>query len=120
VTSCWLALLPGAGPCDGQLRKCHLIKRQVISREVYSAMLRDGFDRTTANQAARLAAWDDRAWVWGCGGPTGIGGHHGRLDHSRTLRIPYAMLPGALLEFAGHYDLMWYLDREYNNEGGTT
>lgn len=93
---CWLADLPGAGECDGQLRKCHLIKRQTIVREI-----------------GKRYAWDPAVWVWGCGGPTGIGGHHGMLDFSRTLRIPRAMLPPELEAFAAEHEIDWWLDREY-------
>lgn len=93
---CWLAELPDAGPCDGRLRKCHLIPKQTIKREV-----------------GKAAMWDDRAWVWGCGGPTGIGGHHGMLDYSRTLRVPRAALPVAVEAFAAEVGLTWWLDREY-------
>lgn len=96
--SCWFASLPGAGPCDGQLRKCHLIPKQLIGREV-------------GKQRKHL--WDPRVLVDGCGGPTGIGGHHGQLDYSRTLRIPRDMLPAAVEEFAAEHGLTWWLDREY-------
>lgn len=98
---CWFAAnVIGCGPCDGQLRKCHLIPHRLLCREL---RLRRGHP----------TAWDERAWVWGCGGPTGIGGHHGMLDHSRTLRIPRAVLPEGLEEFAAELGLEWWLDREY-------
>ena len=98
---CWFAQnVIGCGPCDGQVRKCHLIPHQLLCREL---RLRKGHP----------TAWDDRVWVWGCGGPTGIGGHHGMLDHSRTLRIPRASLPEGLEEFAAEVGLTWWLDREY-------
>lgn len=81
-------------PCDGRLVRCHLVKQQVIQRR--------GHD-----------PWDSRAWVWGCGGPQGNGGHHGMLDQSRKLRIPRERLPAAVEEFASELDLVWWLDREY-------
>lgn len=93
---CWFADLPGAGPCDGVLRKCHLIPKQKIKREV-----------------GKAAMWDERVWVWGCGGPTGIGGHHGMLDYSRKLRVPRDRLPEAVEAFAEQHGLGWWLDREY-------
>lgn len=93
---CWFAALPGAGPCSGRLRKCHLVPAQLIRREVGAA-----------------AAWDSRTWVWGCGGPTGIGGHHGMLDVARTLRIPRHRLPAEVEKFAAEHRLGWWLDREY-------
>lgn len=102
MTGCWLAkngvhergAMP---PCDGRLRKCHLIAKQEMRRRKMA--LRD--------------QWDPRVWVWGCGGVAGNGGHHGMLDHSRTLRIPRDRLPPALEEFARDHDLVWWLTREY-------
>lgn len=91
---CWLAQF-SEKPCDGRLRRCHLIPKQVIKRE------------------AQLSVWDARSWVWGCGGPTGVGGHHGMLDSSRTLRIPRDRLPAGLEEFAAELGLSWWLDRTY-------
>lgn len=93
---CFFADLPGAGPCDGKLRKCHLIAKQTIGRELGAAF-----------------KWDDRTWVWGCGGPMGCSGHHGMLDYSRTLRVPRERLPAALEQFAEETGLVWYLEREY-------
>lgn len=93
--SCWLAQFTGR-PCDGKLRKCHLIPKQVVKREV-----------------GRNFMWDERTWVWACGGPTGIGGHHGMLDASRTLRIPRDRLPMKVEGFAEQHGLGWWLDREY-------
>jgi hypothetical protein len=84
-------------PCDGRLVKAHLIRRQVLRRLV-----------------GPQAEHDDRTWVWSCGGPVGMGGHHGMLDYARTIRIPRERLPGALEEFvAEHPQLAYWLDREY-------
>lgn len=96
--ACWFASLPGAGPCDGRLVKCHLIRRQTIRRE-----------------AGREHEKDPRSWVWGCGGITGIGGHHGMLDWAgvRCLRVPRDRLPGNLEVFAAEVGLTWWLEREY-------
>lgn len=91
-------------PCDGRLVKAHLIPRQLLLREI-------------AVERSAGAVWDDRVWVWACGGITGVSGHHGMLDASRTLRIPRAALPPDLEEFADEHGLGWWLDREY---GGTT
>jgi hypothetical protein len=94
--ACWLAKLPGAGECDGRLRKCHLISRQTIVREV-----------------GKRYAWDPAVWVWGCGGAMGVSGHHGMLDYSRKLRIPRVMLPPELEAFAEKHGIVWWLDRTY-------
>ena len=89
-------------PCDGELVRVHLIPRQRLRKELDPALV---------SWAIHWPA----TWVWGCGGPTGIGGHHGELDHSRTLRIPRAALPPLLEEFAETYGLTWWLDREYGS-----
>jgi CTP synthase (UTP-ammonia lyase) len=105
MTGCWIAEhVPGSGPCDGALVKAHLIAAQRIRRE-----LRAG--RTDAELDALV--WDERVWVPVCGGPTGIGGHHGALDYARTVRIPFAALPAGLVEFAREHGLMWALEHEY-------
>lgn len=86
-------------PCDGRLVRCHLIPKQVIRRVDPGAV------------------WDDRAWVWGCGGITGCSGHHGALDQSRTLRLPRGVLPSWLDDFAAEFGLGWWLDRTYGPLG---
>lgn len=93
---CFFAGLDGAGPCYGKLRKCHLIPAQFIKREVGKSHI-----------------WDDRVWVWGCGGPMGCSGHHGMLDYSRTLRVPRERLPAGVEAFAVEHGVDWWLDREY-------
>lgn len=102
MTPCWFAQnVPNAGPCDGSLIKAHLIPRQLMRRELTPEQYKE-------------AQWDPRGWVWGCGGVTGLGGHHGRLDVARTLRIPFDRLSPDLLAFARDYGLEWWLLREYN------
>lgn len=81
-------------PCDGRLVRCHLIPKQIIRR-------------------ARGKVWDDRAWVWACGGPIGNAGHHGMLDTSKTLRLPRVAIPDETEEFAAELGLEWWLDRTY-------
>ena len=80
--------------CDGRLVRCHLIPKPLIQQ--YGGKV-----------------WDRRAWVWGCGGPTGMSGHHGMLDYSRTLRIPRRCLPAGTEQFASELGLLWFLDRTY-------
>jgi hypothetical protein len=97
---CWLGafgvmeLGDPVPPCDGRLVRCHLISRQTIKK-------------------AGGKVWDRRAWVWGCGGPTGLAGHHGMLDNSRTLRLPRGALPAGVEELAYELGLLYWLDREY-------
>lgn len=80
--------------CDGKLVKCHLLPRQLLRRH-------------------RIDEMAPGSWVWGCGGPTGLGGHHGMFDAGRTLRIPRETLPGETELLAVKAGLVWYLDRVY-------
>jgi hypothetical protein len=97
---CFFASLPGAGSCDGRLRRVHLIPRQLLKREFGPSL-------------GEKLAEDPRTWVPGCGGGMGISGHHGMLDYSRTLRVPRGRLPEGVEEFAAQHGLSWWLDREY-------
>ena len=98
---CWFAAnVIACGPCDGQLVRCHLIPKQLLKRE---------FGKVLGKKLAE----DPATWVPGCGGPTGIGGHHGMLDQSRTVRITRIELPDELELFAANHGLSWWLDREY-------
>lgn len=63
---CWLAKFDPEHECSGLVVRCHLIKEQ---------WLRDHLGMTVVER------WHPDFWVPGCGGPTGIGGHHGRLDY---------------------------------------
>jgi hypothetical protein len=92
---CWFVRFADT-PCDGRLVRCHLISRQQLRRAGYPELVED-----------------PRTWVPGCGGPTGIGGHHGQLDFSRTLRVPLFALPTATLLLAEEIGLDWWLEREY-------
>jgi hypothetical protein len=83
-------------PCDGQLVKCHLIPKATLRRNRLGSHV-----------------WDSCVWVWGCGGPTGIAGHHGMFDHSRTLKLPRSAIPESTVLFAQQNHLVWFLDREY-------
>jgi hypothetical protein len=93
--NCWLKQFADT-PCDGQLVRCHLIPRQLLTREGHSDLITDR-----------------RTWVPGCGGPTGIGGHHGELDTSRKLRIPLWRIPTETLLLLEEIGLGWWLEREY-------
>jgi hypothetical protein len=84
--------------CDGRLIRAHLIRQQVLKREL--------------NAGPSVLA-DPRLWVWCCGGPTGAAGHHGALDTARTLRIPRHRLPEGFLALTEELGLGWWVDREY-------
>jgi hypothetical protein len=86
-------------PCDGELIRAHLIPKQLLIREGLNPM-------------------DPRTFVWACGGPTGLGGHHGMLDQSRKLRVAREALPALLEQFAFEQGLGWYLDRTYLRGAG--
>jgi hypothetical protein len=81
------------GPCDGQLVRCHLLPQRLLKRH-------------------RHDPWDARAWVWGCGGAVGVGGHHGRYD-AHFLLLPRDKVPAAVEELADELGLTWYLDRNF-------
>lgn len=83
-------------PCEGRLVKCHLIKRTIIRQYV-----------------GKNHEWDDEVWRWGCGGIMGNAGHHGMLDHSRTLRLPRSAIPEETEQWAEAHNLVWFLDHEY-------
>jgi hypothetical protein len=84
-------------PCEGELRKIHLIEKQALKRR--------GLD-----------PWDEATWVWGCGGEwPGISAHHGELD-SYKLQIPPEALPVALLNFAHEFGFIPYLERRFGYE----
>jgi hypothetical protein len=85
--------------CSGELVRCHLIPRSVLRRHNVDELAHG-------------------SWVWGCGGPTGLGGHHGMFDVGRTLRLPREALPAATEELAMRIGLRWYLDRHYGLPGG--
>lgn len=120
---CFFADLPGAGPCDGRLVRCHLVPRRVIAEAVQKRLhdarrageiTREEYDERIGGAVVR-ANRDERSWVWGCGGPMGNAGHHGMLDASRTLRVPRYRIPEATEVFAAELGLGWWLDREYGD-----
>ena len=127
--SCWAAAnLPGTGECDGRLVQAHLIPKQRIRKEYpRGAVRQDGAwvpvrRDETIGQLRRAGieclslqhlVWDPRCLVLMCGGPTGVGGHHGALDYSRTLRIPRVVLPPEVEEYAAEFGFGWSLDRDY-------
>lgn len=119
---CWFAGLPDAGPCDGRLRKCHLAPRQLVIREVKSRMYRERFAvllEPKARKAAHAeevdrAVWDERAWVWGCGGPDyGNAGHHGQYQPDGHRQILRYQLPTGFEAYVHELDLDWWLDKTY-------
>jgi len=127
---CWLAGIPGAGRCDGARVRAHLIPQQLLKREFPNGAVwtEHGWKPATAAQKKALRACtdgsyrpllsllaDSASWVWACGGPSGVGGHHGMLDYARTLRIPRYRLPERTEEFAQDLGLGWWLDRTYGS-----
>jgi hypothetical protein len=90
---CFLAPF-SSRPCEGALRKVHLIEKQALKRR--------GHD-----------PWDERAWEWACGGPwPGLSAHHGEFD-AYKLVVPAEELPVALLELAHEIGMVPYLERRY-------
>jgi hypothetical protein len=102
---CWLAQFSDT-PCEGRLVRCHVVPRQHLVREWRT--IRPHWDGSLPDLIA-----DRRTWVPGCGGLTGVGGHHGELDFSRKLRIPLHRLPPESLMLLEQIGLDWFLEREY-------
>lgn len=95
MNGCFLAAFSDR-PCEGELRKVHLIEKQALKRR--------GLD-----------PWDEATWVKACGGPWwmhGLGGCHGLLD-SYKLTIPPEALPEALVAFAEAHSMIPYLERRF-------
>jgi hypothetical protein len=83
-------------PCIGRLIKAHLIPKALLRTHALGDFM-----------------WADPVWVWACGGPTGLAGHHGALDASKRLRIPRAAIPRSTERFCAKHGLTWYLERTY-------
>lgn len=124
---CWFAQLPDAGPCAGVPVRCHLIPKAKIKQWFPKGAVRiDGRWQPTVEAAfipesprerrtLRELQDDPRAWVPGCGGPTGIGGHHGLVDQTaiRPLSIARAQLPPEVEDYAAELGVTWWLERTY-------
>jgi hypothetical protein len=93
-------------PCAGRLVRCHLIPQRLLRTTAEYRLL-----RTRASREHFL--YDDRLWVWGCGGLTGLSGHHGAFDSARTIRVPRVWIPAGTEQAALELGLLWYLDRAY-------
>lgn len=97
TASCFFAGWEGAGPCSGRLVRAHLCKQQVLEREGHGDVV-----------------WDPRSWVWVCGGiGYGNAGHHGQMDHARSLRIGIEMLPTGFLELMEELSMTWWIVKHY-------
>lgn len=117
----------GRGSCDGALIRAHLIPQQLLRREFpHGALFDDGRWRKATRYEDRYdlpyrtaadLANDKRTWVPCCGGPQGNAGHHGQLDHSRTIRITRQQLPVEVTDFAAEFGLLWWIERTYPTEG---
>jgi hypothetical protein len=123
---CFFKDRPGWGPCDGPLIRAHLIAKQIIKREVFSVLAGE-HGREKARKLLEPYVWDERGWVPCCGGPTGIGGHHGRLDArgTRLTTLRRHELPERVEEFARELDGLVgrevfgsWLDRTYGERTG--
>jgi hypothetical protein len=94
MSACFFRDFPSAGLCVGRLRRGHLCPKRVLRQH--------GHER---------AVWDDRAWVWMCGGEGhGNTGHHGDFDGLR-LRIPANMLPTDFREMMAEIGMEWWIDK---------
>ena len=136
--SCWFASLPDAGPCEGQLVRCHLVDQQrlriefprgahwldpethgsemCVAEHIWTRDPLASIRTPMRSMSLKQLQDDPRSWVWGCGGATGLEGHHGRFD-GRKLRVERSLLPAGLEEFAAELGLGWWLDRRYGVVG---
>lgn len=140
----------GAGPCSGKLVRCHLIDQQTLRQEFPHGVVlgwRYDDDRRPVPCWKRAAKWeaekvqralasgseaplrlralevlqqDPRSFVMGCGGATGIGGHHGKFDtapHDSTrIVLPRALIPEGTEEMADELHLEWWMTRTYGEK----
>jgi hypothetical protein len=90
--TCWLAQFAPDVPCDGRMDPVHLIRKQVIRREV---------------SRSRAVLWTPAVLKPGCRR------HHTMLDQSKTLRIPSSALPGETEAWALENGLEWWLIETY-------
>lgn len=110
----------GEGGCDGQLIRAHLIPRQLLRREFpYGVVCEDDRWRRLgrcedrydlAHRSVSDLVNDPRSWVPCCGGLTGIGGHHGRLD-GRQMSL--GQIPNGFMEFCDELGLRWFIEKRY-------
>lgn len=80
--------------CDGRLVRCHLLDQQLLNR-------------------LGLETGDPHTYVLGCGGLTGLAGHHGMFDTSKKLRVRFEDLPPETVAFASRHDLVPWLEKKY-------
>lgn len=91
--SCFFADI-AATPCHGRLRRAHLVPKRLLKQH--------GHERYV---------WDDRAWVWACGGAGfGNAGHHGEFDAAR-LRIPPERLPSDFRAMMEELAMTWWVEK---------
>jgi hypothetical protein len=119
MTGCWLAPFSDR-PCDGDRGvKAHLIPKSPLRTEVVARRHKELGRRWPASARERLELhailWDPRVWVWACGGPTGIGGHHGAFDFG-SIVVPEAAWPAPLREYLNELGLTWMLERYLRRE----
>ena len=92
--------------CEGRLVKAHLIRGQVLFKELPA-------------EVAAAVYWSDPGWVGAWGGlGWGNAGHHGAFDESKRIRVERAVIPRATEEFADRWVLTWWLDRTYGVRDG--
>jgi hypothetical protein len=99
-------------PCDGRLVRCHLIPKTLLKQT-------DEYKALETDLARTLFLYDVRSWVWGCGGPMGLSGHHGAFDVAKRIRVPRCVIPGGTEELASVLGLEWFLDTTYGRRACT-
>ena len=108
MSECFFAHLGG---CEGRLVKAHLVPKQTLRRELrYRGTLDPEKPSGAVERWLHEVIWDERCWRWMCGGPTGLGGHHGQYD-AKQVRIPREQVPPDLVAFLAEHGLEWMVDK---------
>lgn len=94
---CWLAAFSDV-PCDGPTDRAHLLKKEVLKRELKIA--------ATDEVALQRFIWHPAVWVHACRF------HHGQFDAYR-LKVPREKLPETCERFADIFGLTWLVERTY-------
>jgi len=92
IPACWLAQFAPGVSCSGRMERAHLIREQVIRREV---------------SRSKLILWAPAVWRPACKR------HHLALDQTKTLRIPRSAIPAETELWAATNGLTYWLDKTY-------
>lgn len=92
-------------PCGGRMEKAHLIKQQVIRKEIWNQQVE--LREMLGENGAGILLWDARVWRPACHT------HHFHLDESKRIRLTRQQLPASVEEYAAEYGISWWLEKTY-------